>query len=279
MLAKAALPLLRAGRADEARRRLPSRATRWPGSKISLLPAVGQHIEFCALTGNEARGLEILAEHQGWLADQEVSAYKRLDFLSGVAVLLRRLTRSGTARCRSARRIRSRPCPRRSRRRSARSAGGMTRGTATAPSATGSPRGLAQEPLADRVAAWAACRGCRLRRSLSAGPVAASGSAARRRRAARRSQASGAGGAGLDELIARARELGMTAASWRGRGVGAGRGDGQATSGRELPGDVAALVARFSAGALLRTDPAAGARGTARGRRAVRCARGPGRRA
>ena len=33
------------------------------------MPSVGRHIEFCALTGNEARGLEILAEHQAWLAD------------------------------------------------------------------------------------------------------------------------------------------------------------------------------------------------------------------
>ena len=94
VLAKAALPLLRVGRVDEARRAFLAGYS-LARQKISLLQAVGQHIEFCALTGNEARGLEILAEHQGWLADREVSAFKRLDFLGGVAVLLRRLSALG----------------------------------------------------------------------------------------------------------------------------------------------------------------------------------------
>jgi hypothetical protein len=90
VLGKAALPLLRAGRADEARRAFLAGYS-LARQKISLLRAVGQHVEFCALTGNEARGLEILAEHQGWLADRQVSVSKRLQFLGGVAVLLRRL--------------------------------------------------------------------------------------------------------------------------------------------------------------------------------------------
>jgi hypothetical protein len=94
VLARAMLPLLRTGRADEARRAFLAGYS-LARHQISLLRAVGQHIEFCALTGNEARGLEILAEHQGWLADREVSPFERLDFLSGVAVLLRRLTALG----------------------------------------------------------------------------------------------------------------------------------------------------------------------------------------
>jgi tetratricopeptide (TPR) repeat protein len=94
VLGRALLPLLRTGRLDEARGAF-LRGYSLARQNINLLAAVGQHIEFCALTGNEARGLEILAEHHGWLADRQVSARKRLDFIGGVTVLLRRLTELG----------------------------------------------------------------------------------------------------------------------------------------------------------------------------------------
>jgi hypothetical protein len=75
--------------------------------------------------------------------------------------------------------------------------------------------------------------------------------------AARRAAASAPAGASLDELTARARELG------RRRHPGAGDAWARvaataAADGRELPGDVAAQVARFSAAGLLHADPAAG---------------------
>jgi hypothetical protein len=85
----ALLPLLRTGRADRARelhlagyrncRRLPSMAGE-----------VGRHLEFCALTGNEARGLELLAENRG-LFDEVESPEDMLDFLVGVEALLQRV--------------------------------------------------------------------------------------------------------------------------------------------------------------------------------------------
>ena len=51
---------------------------------------VGRHLEFCALTGNEARGLELLAENRN-LFDEVDSPLDQLDFLTGVEVLLRRV--------------------------------------------------------------------------------------------------------------------------------------------------------------------------------------------
>ncbi|MFB6842780.1 tetratricopeptide repeat protein [Streptomyces sp. NPDC056361] len=93
VLAHALLPLARLGRTDEARS-YHLRGYRMVRGKESLLRSVGEHIEFCALTGNESRGLEILAEHAahlGPLADVE----SQMEFSGGVLVLLRRLTDLG----------------------------------------------------------------------------------------------------------------------------------------------------------------------------------------
>ncbi|MFE3445499.1 hypothetical protein ACFXNW_20920 [Nocardia sp. NPDC059180] len=91
VLAKALLPMLRSGRTAEARN---AHLTGYPlvRHNIELRAAVGQHIEFCALTGNEARGLEILAEHSGWITEQAADIANRLSFITGASVLLRRLT-------------------------------------------------------------------------------------------------------------------------------------------------------------------------------------------
>lgn len=92
-LGRSLIPLVRAGRADQAR------ANHVAGHRISRLKppmsaAVGEHIEFCALTGNNARGLELLAEHGHWLADRS-GTQRRAEFLGGVEVLLRILCESG----------------------------------------------------------------------------------------------------------------------------------------------------------------------------------------
>ncbi|WP_433599057.1 hypothetical protein ACQPXH_25685 [Nocardia sp. CA-135953] len=91
VLGQALLPMLRTGRTAEAR---SAHLTGYP--LVRHLPdlrrSVGEHIEFCALTGNEARGLEMLAEHAVWLTDPGADAAIRLAFISGVCVLLRRLT-------------------------------------------------------------------------------------------------------------------------------------------------------------------------------------------
>ena len=56
--------------------------------------AVADHVEFCALTGNEARGLEILAEQAG--APRRLGRPAEPAVLGGaVALLMRRLTELG----------------------------------------------------------------------------------------------------------------------------------------------------------------------------------------
>ncbi|MDY0812404.1 hypothetical protein [Kitasatospora purpeofusca] len=91
--AQALLPLLRQGRLDEAR---SSHLVgyRFARGKSGLARSVGQHIEFCALSGNEPRGLEILAENRD-LFGVTGDPSGRLDFLTGVEVLIAGLARAG----------------------------------------------------------------------------------------------------------------------------------------------------------------------------------------
>ncbi|MFF7593266.1 hypothetical protein ACFZCK_37930 [Kitasatospora purpeofusca] len=91
--AQALLPLLRQGRLDEAR---SSHLVgyRFARGKSGLARSVGQHIEFCALSGNEPRGLEILAENRD-LFGVTGDPSGRLDFLTGVEVLVAGLARAG----------------------------------------------------------------------------------------------------------------------------------------------------------------------------------------
>ncbi|WP_406272097.1 hypothetical protein OH799_32035 [Nocardia sp. NBC_00881] len=94
VLAQALLPLVRTGRVAAAR---SAHLTGYPLVRHTeaLRPSVALHLEFCALTGNEARGLEILAEHLSWLTDPGADAAARLAFATGVCVLLRRLVARG----------------------------------------------------------------------------------------------------------------------------------------------------------------------------------------
>ncbi|WP_031086950.1 hypothetical protein [Streptomyces sp. NRRL WC-3549] len=85
----ALLPLLRTGRTDEART-LHLSGYRACRRNPSMAGEVGRHLEFCALTGNEARGLELLAENRG-LLDEVESPLDLFHFLTGVEVLLRRV--------------------------------------------------------------------------------------------------------------------------------------------------------------------------------------------
>ncbi|WP_327420638.1 hypothetical protein OG763_06220 [Streptomyces sp. NBC_01230] len=85
----ALLPLLRTGRPDRARE-LHLVGYRSCRRNPSMSQEVGRHLEFCALTGNEARGLELLAENRN-LFDEVDSPLDLLGFLTGVEVLLRRV--------------------------------------------------------------------------------------------------------------------------------------------------------------------------------------------
>ncbi|KJK40677.1 hypothetical protein UK15_06430 [Streptomyces variegatus] len=88
-LSYALLPLLRTGRTDRARE-LHLAGYRGCRRNPSMSGEVGRHLEFCALTGNEARGLELLAENRN-LFDEVDSPLDQLDFLTGVEVLLQRV--------------------------------------------------------------------------------------------------------------------------------------------------------------------------------------------
>ncbi|MFJ8160377.1 hypothetical protein ACIRBY_05540 [Streptomyces sp. NPDC096136] len=93
--ARALLALVRQGRTDEARayHLTGYRAVR---GKAGTQQEVGLHLEFCALTRNEGRGLEVLAENRP-LFEAAGAPLSRLGFLTGVEVLLARLVADGHA--------------------------------------------------------------------------------------------------------------------------------------------------------------------------------------
>ncbi|WP_234364777.1 hypothetical protein [Streptomyces sp. WAC04657] len=91
--ARALLPLLRLGRTDEARSHHLTGYRRVRGN-TGMQHEVGLHLEFCALSRNEGRGLEVLAENRP-LFEATGAPLDRLGFLTGVEVLLARLVEDG----------------------------------------------------------------------------------------------------------------------------------------------------------------------------------------
>ncbi|MEU9854592.1 hypothetical protein [Streptomyces sp. NPDC047974] len=91
--ARALLPLLRTGRADEARSHHLTGYRKVRGN-AAMQAEVGLHLEFCALSRNEGRGLEILAENRP-LFEATGAPLDHLAFLTGVEVLLARLAEDG----------------------------------------------------------------------------------------------------------------------------------------------------------------------------------------
>ncbi|MFF5966286.1 tetratricopeptide repeat protein [Streptomyces collinus] len=92
-LASSLVPLLRLGREEEARSN-HLRGFRLVRAMESMRGAYAEHVEFCALTGNEARGLELLAERPAYFTD-DGQPQSKLDFMSVVALLMDRLTGLG----------------------------------------------------------------------------------------------------------------------------------------------------------------------------------------
>lgn len=92
-LASSLLPLLRLGRFDEARAH-HLRGLRLVRSTESMRGAYAEHVEFCALTGNEARGVELLAERPAYFTD-DGHPRSKLEFMSVVAHLMGRLVELG----------------------------------------------------------------------------------------------------------------------------------------------------------------------------------------
>jgi hypothetical protein len=85
-------PYLRTGRLDEARdahRRAYQRL--WPS--LHNLSSIADHIEFCARTGNEARAVEMVQRHLGWL-DRAPTPWAEMFFAAASANALRRARRT-----------------------------------------------------------------------------------------------------------------------------------------------------------------------------------------
>ena len=93
VLASSLVPLLRLGRTDEARAN-HLRGFRLVRTMESMRGAYADHVEFCALTGNEARGLELLAERPAYFTD-DGHPRSKLEFMAVVALLMDRLTGLG----------------------------------------------------------------------------------------------------------------------------------------------------------------------------------------
>ncbi|MFI6012942.1 tetratricopeptide repeat protein [Streptomyces sp. NPDC051243] len=93
VLASSLVPLLRLGRLDEARAN-HLRGFRLVRAMESMRGAYADHVEFCALTGNEARGLELLAQRPAYFTD-DGHPRSKLEFMSVVALLMDRLTALG----------------------------------------------------------------------------------------------------------------------------------------------------------------------------------------
>lgn len=93
VLASSLVPLLRLGRLDEARAH-HLRGFRLVRPMESMRGAYADHVEFCALSGNEARALELLAERPAYFTDSG-DPRSRLDFMAVTALLMDRLTGLG----------------------------------------------------------------------------------------------------------------------------------------------------------------------------------------
>ncbi|MEV4415517.1 hypothetical protein [Catellatospora sp. NPDC049609] len=87
------LPYLRTGRLDEARD-AHRRAYRALCDNKAELGRVARHVEFCGLTGNEVRGLELIERHLPWL-DDAPTPKTEMEFAAAAALVLRRLAEAG----------------------------------------------------------------------------------------------------------------------------------------------------------------------------------------
>jgi tetratricopeptide (TPR) repeat protein len=88
------LPYLRTGRLDQARD-AHRRAYRAHRTRVADLGEIADHVEFCARTGNEARALEIVERHRGWL-DRAPSPWAEMVFAASAALALRRAGQPAT---------------------------------------------------------------------------------------------------------------------------------------------------------------------------------------
>lgn len=95
ILANLMLPYLRTGRLDQAGDAF-RQGYRRHARNLADLADIGDYAHFCAITGNAARGLEIVQRHIDWL-DRAPSPYAAMSFATGAAAVLDRLVAQGHA--------------------------------------------------------------------------------------------------------------------------------------------------------------------------------------
>ena len=93
-LSQALLPYLRAGRLDEAKS-AHLRSYRLSRDNADKIGIVANHLVFCAVTGNEARGLALLERHIGWLAHDGLNVGAHFSTLLAYGVLLDAIDAAG----------------------------------------------------------------------------------------------------------------------------------------------------------------------------------------
>lgn len=87
------VPYLRTGRLDQARD-AHRRAYRAFQTNPADLGSIADHVEFCGLTGNEMRGLELIERHLSWL-ERPPTPKAEMEFASAAAQILYRLAAQG----------------------------------------------------------------------------------------------------------------------------------------------------------------------------------------
>ncbi|GAA4830276.1 hypothetical protein GCM10023221_02260 [Luteimicrobium xylanilyticum] len=93
-LSQALVPMLRAGRFDDARA-AHLRSYRDARGNAGNLGIVARHLAFCAVTGNEARGLSMLERHLPWFGHDGLNALEHFEALASAALLLDAVTAAG----------------------------------------------------------------------------------------------------------------------------------------------------------------------------------------
>ncbi|WFF02191.1 hypothetical protein [Micromonospora sp. WMMD964] len=88
-------PYLRTGR-DESARDAHREAYRRLRGNLANLWEIGDHVEFCTLTGNEARAVELVERHLDWL-DRAPSPAAAMHFAATAAAALRQAGQGGAA--------------------------------------------------------------------------------------------------------------------------------------------------------------------------------------
>ncbi|MFV0252449.1 MAG: tetratricopeptide repeat protein [Beutenbergiaceae bacterium] len=88
------LPLLRAGELAQAKA-AHLRGYRLARESPEHVATLTDHLIFCAVTGNHARGLAMVERHLGWLAHPGLDVSSQLDAMRAIAVVLDSVDRTG----------------------------------------------------------------------------------------------------------------------------------------------------------------------------------------